>query len=248
MNYILAILFQILNNSSFQDTNYKIAYSLIENFHKIPKFSITQLSALCKVSPSRFSKFVKDTGHTDMSQFKISFLSGLDLYLHQIENRMNAFDSKKTGAALFALSSAKDLPTFYQNGILNKIVDRIENSKRIIIVGSIEMASLFCEFQEFFAVFSKPVLLDTTNQGKGFLERKEGDLICLCSMSGRLFRFHPDLLLKEENCFLISKLNLDAIDTIHIYSNNETFESYYFVSYYLDCLRKIYYERKRANI
>lgn len=245
MNTVLAMLLQILANSYFQDTNYQIAYYLVAHYQEIPRLSNTSLAQVCHVSGVRLSRFVKDLGFQDLSDFKRACLMSLEITLHQMDYRFSNYDYKKIGNVLFQLSNAQNFEEFYQRETLKKILDKMRQADRVIVVGSISMASLFQDFQTFFSFFGIPVYINTVKSRQSLLKLKKTDLVCICSMTGRIVRLQPELLQTIEEAgaesFLISKECLPGYLQLHIYSEHEIFEANHFVRYYLDCLRHLYY-------
>lgn len=246
MNSVLAILIQILGNCHIQDVNYSIALALYENFNSVPNLSTTQLADLCKVSVPRLNKFCKSIGYSDISTLKRNCEKTRDLLLHQTTYRFLSFDMEKVGKSLYSLSTASTPEEFMQKETLDSIVQQIEKSKRIIIFGSCEIADLFSAFQSFFAVFNKPVLISTVNRIDNLLPVKNGDLCIACTITGRLLKMQPDLfsfISKQQNTLIISSLPFPEFKSLKIYSQSEIFESYYFISFYLDCIKKLYWDR-----
>lgn len=246
MNSILAILVQVLSNSHIQDVNYDIALALYENFNSIPKLSSTELASLCHVSVPRLNKFLKTVGYMDVSTFRKMCIANQELFSYQFSYRYPKFDSKKIGQSLYTLSTAQTLEQFMQLDTLNNIVDHIENSNRILIYGSAEIADLFSTFQSFFTFYNKPVLINTIQTVDNLIPEKDGDFHFICTLSGRLLKLQPDLysrLCKLSNSYIITALPFPGFPSLRIFSDSEIFESYYFISFYLDCIKHLYWQR-----
>ena len=60
----------ILNEEDRNSTNYHIALLMLEHIEDLQTMSIGQLAALCDVSKSTVSKFIRYIGYEDFSDFR----------------------------------------------------------------------------------------------------------------------------------------------------------------------------------
>lgn len=70
MGSLLNRLLIMLNDSDPQSTDYYIAMTLLLNYSLIETSSIGEIAALCTVSKSAISKFVRRMGYEDYASFK----------------------------------------------------------------------------------------------------------------------------------------------------------------------------------
>lgn len=70
MGILLNRLLIILNDSDPKSTDYYIAFTLLSHFYSICEMSIGEVSALCSVSKSTISKFIRKLNFTDYAEFK----------------------------------------------------------------------------------------------------------------------------------------------------------------------------------
>ena len=75
MNILLNRLLALINQKESFSTEYYIAYSFLQNLFKISSFSIDETAQLCNVSKSTISKFVREIGFDDYTDFKLSDIS-----------------------------------------------------------------------------------------------------------------------------------------------------------------------------
>ncbi|MCI8799912.1 MurR/RpiR family transcriptional regulator [Acetatifactor muris] len=75
MNILLNRLLALINQKESFSTEYYIAYSFLQNLFKISSFSIDETAQLCNVSKSTISKFVREIGFDDYTDFKLSAMA-----------------------------------------------------------------------------------------------------------------------------------------------------------------------------
>ena len=70
MGSITLRLLEYINDAPKKDINYEIALTLLNNFDKVKKMNITEISELCYVSPATISRFCRMIGFSNFSEFK----------------------------------------------------------------------------------------------------------------------------------------------------------------------------------
>ena len=118
MNCFFNALFMFINNPEVRDINYQIALGLLENGHELDYLTINELAERCFVSTSSLNRFFRIYGYKKYMIFKALFSSHMRIRYVQIQNRIN-----------------------------DKDYEMLHNSKRVILIGSDEMASYFSRMQ-----------------------------------------------------------------------------------------------------
>jgi len=72
MNILLNRLLDIINNENPNTTKYYIVHVFLSNLHNLGNLSVNEVAAMCCVSKSTISKFVREIGFDDYLDFRLS--------------------------------------------------------------------------------------------------------------------------------------------------------------------------------
>lgn len=70
MSILLYRLLTLLNDESYESTNFFISKIMLDNYNNLGFMNISELAKLCNVSISKISKFIRTIGFDDFKQFK----------------------------------------------------------------------------------------------------------------------------------------------------------------------------------
>lgn len=127
LEQLIYTLLAYINNSLEKDINYSIARSLLDNIHKIEGFSLENAAEACSVAPSTINRFCKRIGFKNFSNLRhsvavsskyeeaYSFLNK-DSFKQQLDENLEVIENIPVGQ-------------------IDRIIDHIHQSKRIVILG-----------------------------------------------------------------------------------------------------------------
>ncbi|MBF4694167.1 MurR/RpiR family transcriptional regulator [Fusibacter ferrireducens] len=72
MGLLLQRLLIVLNDEDYNSTPYYIAMTMLNNFYLINELTISELAKLCNVSKSTISKFIREIGFEDYTDFRVA--------------------------------------------------------------------------------------------------------------------------------------------------------------------------------
>ena len=180
MNCFFNALFMFINNPEVRDINYQIALGLLENGHELDYLTINELAERCFVSTSSLNRFFRIYGY-------IRYV--------QIQNRINDKDYEMLHKVFSSILKSEDYERLIDMSWVKEVCEMIYNSKRVILIGSDEMASYFSRMQIDFYVMGKLVVKDSIYKTNFFTPEKD-DCVILLSMEGRIVDLNPWLLNK----------------------------------------------------
>lgn len=137
--------------------------------------------------------------------FKALFSSYLRIRYVQIQNRINEKDYEMLHKVFSSILKSEDYERLIDMTWVKEVCEMIHKSKRIILIGSDEMAVYFTRMQTDFYVMNKLVLKDSIYKTNFFTPEKD-DCVILLSMEGRIVDLNPWVLnrIKENNPKLIT--------------------------------------------
>ncbi|MFP3720597.1 hypothetical protein SFC57_19865 [Niallia circulans] len=128
MEQLIYTLLAYINNSLEKDINYSIANSFLENIHHIEGYSLEMAAEVCNVAPSTINRFCKRIGFRNFSNLRSSVAYQGGMY----EER-----EKSLTTETFELKLKENIEMM--EGIskeqLDRIIKKIHESKRIVILG-----------------------------------------------------------------------------------------------------------------
>ncbi|PAD23490.1 MurR/RpiR family transcriptional regulator [Niallia circulans] len=128
LEQLIYTLLAYINNSLEKDINYSIANSFLENIHHIEGYSLEMAAEVCNVAPSTINRFCKRIGFRNFSNLRSSVAYQGGMY----EER-----EKSLTTETFELKLKENIEMM--EGIskeqLDRIIKKIHESKRIVILG-----------------------------------------------------------------------------------------------------------------
>lgn len=238
MNYFISTLFKILNNPDIHDTNYQIAYTLIENCYDIENMTIQELAEKCYVSVSTLNRFLKNYGYNKFTIFKSVFSSHLKIRKTQMLYRMKNKNIDLIIKVLQSCINEEQINNIMDNSLIIKCCENIKRRNRIILIGSDEMMAQCLRFQGDFCTMKKVVIHDSIYKTNFFFPKKD-DIVILLSMSGRIIELNDEMLqsIQKNDPFIITVGYEDYVRKNNIFLKipknlDETIENMIF-DYYL---------------
>lgn len=193
MNNYMTTLLTIVNSSAPKDNDYRIARCLIEKNLEIENMSIKELANECQVAQATLNRFFNFYGFQKYSLFRSNFIQHIKIRQLQMLERYNErkkYDNKKI---LKTILSEDEYLTVCDDKKIMNCVEKIDKSKRIILVGSDEMIYHALRFQGDFNVMGKPVLKSSLYKN-AFIVPEKDDFVFLFSMTGRIVELNSNLL------------------------------------------------------
>lgn len=205
MNCFFNALFMFINNPEVRDLNYRIALGLLENGHELDYLTINELAERCFVSTSSLNRFFRIYGYNKYMIFKALFSSHLRIRYVQIQNRMTDKDYEMLHKVFSSFLKQEDYERLIDMTWVKEVCEMIHKSKRVILIGSDEMASYFTRMQTDFYIMGKLIMKDSVYKTNFFTPEKD-DCVILLSMEGRIVDLNTWLLskLKENNSQIIT--------------------------------------------
>ena len=128
MEQLIYTLLAYINNSLEKDINYSIANSFLENIHHIEGYSLEMAAEVCNVAPSTINRFCKRIGFRNFSNLRSSVAYHGGMY----EER-----EKSLTTETFELKLKENIEIMERISRvqLDRIIKKIHESKRIVILG-----------------------------------------------------------------------------------------------------------------
>lgn len=180
----------ILNEESYDSTYYHIALIMLNHLEMLPSMSITSLAELCNVSKSTISKFIRNIGYEDFSEFRYAAVFSENKYHYQFSygnDVMSYLENNGTDAYILALQH--DILATYQSLDWEKIhmlVCDLIAYERVAAFGLLFSETAAIDLQTKLA-YNKKFIVTNMNDLKqeAFIEHaKEETLIIVFSDSG----------------------------------------------------------------
>ncbi|MFK3939084.1 MurR/RpiR family transcriptional regulator [Alkalihalobacillus sp. NPDC078783] len=199
MEQLTYTLLAYINNSLEKDINDSIARSFLQHIHNIETFSLDSVAEICNVAPSTINRFCKRIGFRNFSSLRKSVIL-----------------AKKTDPTAGTSQHVLDAHTFknqFQENIdmidqiqleqINRLVKRLKNSQRIVILSFERYQIQTVELQKKLLLLGKFCECSTNlfKQMKTLDDLTEDDLIIMISIQGHLLNEELPLIkkLRESN-------------------------------------------------
>lgn len=240
LDYIL----NMANNVEFDNTDIYISRLLFEYYDDIPNYTLDKMIDCLKVTKSRLKKYIINLGCNNYTDLKDEIIFEQIVRKNQIKHRYQNFDKQLLIKSINILrKEAIDLE------IIDNICQLIHCSNRIIFYGSPTLLNLLFDFQVDMRIFNKVVLTSSVNNNK-ILVPKDGDLVCICTATGRLFGCcdsqFEECVLKNNNKKILFTKNYDSDNDVDyvlaMSTRNDYYEMHYVYMFYLDLIKTRYYE------
>ncbi|MEI2466176.1 MurR/RpiR family transcriptional regulator [Niallia taxi] len=183
MEQLIYTLLAYINNSLNKDINYHVAKGLLENIHELESFSLESAADACHVAPSTINRFCKRIGFRNFSSMRNSVNIPVGASLHEANNT-----PLHTNELFMQLN--ENLAIIDQIPIeqIDRIVQRIKKSNRIIILGFEKYQVQAMELQKKLLLLGKLSECGTNffKQMDALTELDEDDLIITISIQGNI--------------------------------------------------------------
>lgn len=128
LEQLIYTLLAYINNSLEKDINYSIANSFLENIHHIEGYSLEMAAEVCNVAPSTINRFCKRIGFRNFSNLRSSVAYQGGMYEERDKNlSVDTFELK--------LKENVEIIERLSRVQLDRIIKKIHESKRIVILG-----------------------------------------------------------------------------------------------------------------
>lgn len=255
MNNFLTTLLLCLNNSDVRDTNYFIAYGLLENLQELNDLTIQELAERSYVSVSAINRFIKNFGFTKYQIFKNTLITHVSVRKIQMLERADKKKYSQLEEITTLLKEKYNYDADYINNQIVTVCKLIKDKNRIVLIGSDEMISHTLRIQADFCVMGKLFLKNSTYKNN-FIKTSPNDLVIIMSMNGIVFETNPEINesygLKDNDVLTIGKFNFLNTSFLPIPEDlDETLENF-LLDYYLQeiaytYMRK-YYDWKETEL
>lgn len=243
LEYIL----NMANSIEFDTDEVYISRKLFEYYLEIPEYSLNKTLEILKISKTSFKKYLQQIGCQNYVQLKDDINFGRILRMKQIMDRYRLFDQDKVVHIFKNLQNKKNMDINLKP--IDEICQAIYYSKRVIFYGSPALLNLLYDFQIDMKIFNKTVLISSVNNNK-IISPKEGDIIGICTATGRLFgccdaQFQERVLNTNHVKMLFTKDKIHREDMDYVVAmntENDYYEMHYLFLFYFDLIKTRYYE------
>ena len=194
---ISVVILGYLQASQKDSTNAILASYLLENMNESEKLSIKKIAEDCHVGIATVSRFVRDLGVANFSEFK-------DL-LDEEYNTFSRCDSYEDLYNSYAISTKACLESVDQDEI-NSLCESIHASKTVYVFGLLKAKSAAIQLQADLCSLGKPTLtFASTNEQMKCIEQASTDnCLVLFSDTSRYFEYFDVRKIKDR----LSQLNI----------------------------------------
>lgn len=201
MNVFVTSLLKIINNPDIQDTNYNIAYYILENYYEISQMTLQEIADACYVSVSTLNRFFRIFGLKKFSIIKDLMTLHATARISQLEERAAHKNNEQVDYLLKLVLKDQDYQFVVSEKLIQQCCQIIDQCQRVVLIGSNEMMDSLLRFQGDMAMMKKLVIQNTI-YNNNFIEPRKSDLVILLSMTGRIAELKPSLiekLMKSQN-------------------------------------------------
>lgn len=143
MSQLLNRLLILLNDLDPNSTFYHIAYTMLTHFSELQDMNINEISMLCNVAKSTISKFIREIGFEDFSDFKASVKFHEERY--KLNYNLNIAKSiENLNFEEYAYSIQNDIQALVKTVDMDCIDELVKDIKTYRIVGA--FGSMFSQF------------------------------------------------------------------------------------------------------
>lgn len=247
---LLYTLFSIINHKEQSDAEYAIAKYLLENYKKIGKLNIYDVSESCNVSRFTVRRFCEAIGFENFSKMKKQFIKYDDEYLrYQSFYHRDDFSNYLSFEVKKILDDNDKIP----KRIVKEIAKKIHESSKVVFLTSTIGATAVTQFQQGMLFSNKiiHVVSDHFDNHSLLNSLDEDDLIIVLSGSARLAKslipnlkkFNVQTMLLTMNENIIKRSEYDYIYSIIEVLDEENFSILhikYSFMFFLDLLLSSY--------
>ncbi len=197
MNILFNRLLTILNNEDLQSTNYHIATKFLENIRNLQSMSINEASSICNVSKSTVSKFVREIGFEDYTDFKLTAIAIEQESKYGLDNSITATEYlEEAGINLYIDTLKEDIELLKKTIDMDKIDElakELVKYKKVAAFGNIYSETAAIDLQYKLAYMKKVVYtnINDIDQDEYIKQAGEDTLIIIFTNSGRYITEYP---------------------------------------------------------
>lgn len=250
---LIDYLFRAIEHTEEGDSNHSIAMFFLKNYNRIGKLNIYDVADECYVSRSSVRRFCKQIGYHNFQDFKRGFRAfdfryNYFMQMHEKENYREWYAGE-------VASTIKEVDEMISQNDLEKIAQRIYESKKVLFFSSYSSAQCVMEFQRPLVLLNKiiHVMTDTKFSAKEILACTENDSVFMVSTMGNFARNNLKIM---ENCTAYKGLITTSHDpdfkkcftdiyylTKKDYSNIKSVQGKYGTVYLFDILYNVYLKK-----
>lgn len=195
----------ILNEEDRNSTNYHIALLMLEHIEDLQTMSIGQLAALCDVSKSTVSKFIRYIGYEDFSDFRYAAVFRDNKYRNDFNYATNVMEYiAQNSLDSYLLTVLQDITATYQSldwASIDRLVDDLIQYRHVGAFGLMFSETAALDFQTKMCYLKKFIVTNINDvKQEQFIEQAgEDTLIIVFSDSGEFLDKYiriPDFLNK----------------------------------------------------
>lgn len=196
---ILTSLLSVINENDVEDSNYKLANYLLENFDRLDELNMYDIMEECYMSRSGIRRFCLSIGLNNFSDVKHHY----NEWDHQYEKYCDAARKNGTKEALResvyqVLDQVEEIAT---TDFLKDITRLIRDSKNVVFIASEFSAISVKEFQQSMIIAGKVIkIMSSSYVNESLINSLNAkDLIITISVTGR-YGENIDKYIKDVNC------------------------------------------------
>ena len=164
MDGVLHELLRIVNTTNPDDTYHRIAVILVKNIMHVSNMGITQIAELCYVSPATLSRFFRDIGFKNFSEFKSSLDRhyGFDIdYTKQYRDLDISALAKLGALRTQTINNLEDIGQTLGYKDLDRLVRLIHESSEVVFFGHMVYQFVMLYLQQRLSLFGKYLRVNT---------------------------------------------------------------------------------------
>lgn len=255
---LLNSLFSVLNNNSPEDSNYTLAMYFLEHYHKLSELNIYDVASECFVSRSSVRRFCQSIGYENFLDLKTEFREYDDQYAHYMSHMDRPDYREKLTQEINEMII--ELNQRMNHEEVEKIVDRIHDSRFVVFLTSDTSTTTIKEFQQAMVFHGKIIYMisDAYTENTLITKLDHRDYLITISITGTFANACRDYISQNTAYKALVTVNRDdkfrkqydrvyhlsAIDRIH---EGRTVYGKYGISYMFDIIYSLYV-RKYGNI
>lgn len=196
---ILTSLLSVINENDVEDSNYKLANYLLENFDRLDELNMYDIVEECYISRSGIRRFCLSIGLNNFSDVKHHY----NEWDHQYEKYCDAARKNGTKEALResihrVFDQVEEIATM---DFLKEITGLIHGSKNVVFIASEFSAISVKEFQQSMIIAGKVIkIMSSSYVNESLINSLNAkDLIITISVTGR-YGENIDKYIKDVNC------------------------------------------------
>lgn len=190
MDGVLHALLRIINTTSPDDTYHKIAVILAQSIKNLSGMGIVQMAELCYVSPATLSRFFRDVGFRNFSDFKASLdrRYGFEIdYTNEYRDLGVSARSKLDALRGQTIDSLVNIGQSLEYDDLEKLVHLVHSHERVVFFGHTVYQFIILYLQQRLSLFGKLIYANTDviQQLDDARAMRNGELAVVCSPRGQ---------------------------------------------------------------